>query len=163
MGVLHGWVTCPRCATALDGDAVRLTCPACGSAYYANSAPTASALVVDADGRLLLGRRAIEPYHGMWDTIGGFLLEGEDALDGVRREVREETGLDVEPERLLGAFASRYGDGGRWTVDVGFECTVTGGTWRLDPESTDAAWHPLDELPRLAFAGERAGLAALRG
>jgi 8-oxo-dGTP pyrophosphatase MutT (NUDIX family) len=82
--------------------------------------------------------------------------------DAVRREVAEETGLEVEPERILGGFASRYGDDGRWTVDIGFECRVTGGAWRLDPESTDAAWHPLDEMPDLAFAGERAGHAALR-
>ncbi|MEZ5121198.1 MAG: NUDIX hydrolase [Solirubrobacterales bacterium] len=159
---------CPLCAAPLepvaDGpDAGRPACPTGHFVHYDNPAVTTFGFVRDDRGRYLALRRAREPFAGHWDLPGGFVEPGETPAQALRREVREETGLDVEPGRLLGAFASRYGDGGRWTVDVGFECAVTGGTWRLDPESTDAAWHPLDELPRLAFAGERAGLAALRG
>jgi ADP-ribose pyrophosphatase YjhB (NUDIX family) len=88
----------------------RAVCAACGSVYYANSAPCVSALVEDESGRLLLARRAVEPYLGCWDAPGGFLEEGEHPLDGLRRELFEETGLVVEPERFLGVWMDVYGD-----------------------------------------------------
>jgi len=159
---------CPLCAAPLqrvaDGpDEGRPACPEGHFVHYDNPPVTAFAFVRDEQGRYLALRRAREPYAGSWDLPGGFVEAGETPADAIRREIAEETGLTVDVERILGAFASRYGDDGRWTVDVGFECAVTGGHWTLDPESSDAAWCPLDELPPLAFAGERAGLAALRG
>jgi len=57
-------------------------------------------LVVDEAGRLLLARRSRDPDAGFWDTPGGFLDEAEHPVDGLRRELLEETGLEVE----VGAF-----------------------------------------------------------
>ena len=57
--------------------------------------------ILERDGRVLLARRALEPRRGHWDLPGGFLDETEEPLDGLRREFREETGLDVEPVELL--------------------------------------------------------------
>ncbi len=54
---------------------------------------------------------AFEPDEGLWDTIGGFLDEDEDADRRLHREVREETGLEVEVGDFVGAFSDRYGDG----------------------------------------------------
>jgi len=52
------------------------------------------------DGRYLLTRRAPEkPFPGLWETTGGSALAGEDSLDAALREVREETGLRLDPER----------------------------------------------------------------
>ena len=104
MGLLDGWRVCPRCAHELEKrDRGHLACPACGSAYWANSAPAVQGLLVR-DGRVLIGRRKIEPRKGYWDLPGGFLEEGEDPLAGLRREFLEETGLEVEPEEWVGAF-----------------------------------------------------------
>lgn len=158
---------CPLCASPLrpvpDGhDAGRPGCPRGHFVHYDNPAVTAYAFVRDEQGRYLVLERAQEPFFAQWDLPGGFVESGETPGDAIVRELREETGLEVEVERILGAFASRYGDDGRWTVDVGFECRVTGGSFRLDAEKSDAAWLALDELPRLAFHGERAGLEALR-
>ena len=83
----------PGAETPLEREGSQLHCPGCGSTYYANSAPCVSALVEDAEGRVLLARRAVEPYLGLWDCPGGFLEEGEHPLDGLRRELEEETGL----------------------------------------------------------------------
>jgi len=104
VGELEGWRWCPRCRAELRGDASRVDCPACGFVYYASSKPTAGALVEDGAGRVLLARRALEPFKGRWDIAGGFLDEGEPPLDGLRRELREETGLEVEPLDFLGAW-----------------------------------------------------------
>jgi len=77
---------------------------------YANPAPTACALVADAHGRVLLVRRAGPPFKGAWDLPGGFLEETESPEDGLRREFREETGLEVEPVELFRIDIEPYGD-----------------------------------------------------
>src|SRR5205823_12672888 len=110
-----GWTTCPRCGSQLTpGDAV-VECSACGFVHYAHSAVTASALP-EADGRVLLARRALEPFRGVWDVVGGFVGEGEHPLDGLKREVREETGLDFEVRSLLGIWMGDYA--GRSTLNL---------------------------------------------
>lgn len=156
MGALHGWRTCPRCGATLEGDEGRLACAGCGSVYYANSAPTVCGLVEDADGRLLLGRRAIEPYRGMWDTLGGFLHEGEDVLDGLRRELREETALEVEPVAFLGAWVDRYGEdpGAVHTLNLFWIVRAVSGEPVPADDVAELAWFPADALPareELAF------------
>jgi NAD+ diphosphatase len=155
MGEHDGWRTCPRCASGLERVDGGLRCPACGSHYYANSAPTASALIEDDQGRLLLGRRAVEPFLGRWDTIGGFLHEGEDPLDGLRREVREETGLEIEPTAFLGTWMDRYGAGEAavFTLNLFWIARVTGGILAAADDVGELAWFEPDRLPA---AGELA-------
>lgn len=99
--------------------------------------------------------RGEEPYRGRWDLPGGFVEAGETPLDAVRREIHEETGLEVGEATMLGAYTSRYGDGGKWTVDVAFHCQALSSALDLSAESSDAAWVSLEEMPPLAFAGER--------
>jgi ADP-ribose pyrophosphatase YjhB (NUDIX family) len=82
-------------------------CSGCGFEEWGNAAPAVEALVVR-DGRALLTRRGIEPYSGLWDLPGGFLEEDEEPLVGLRRELREETGLEVEPGAFLGTAIERY-------------------------------------------------------
>jgi len=97
VGLLDGWKLCPRCGHSLEPlHGPHLGCPACGSSYWANSAPAVQGLLVR-NGRVLIGRRKIEPRKGCWDLPGGFLEEGEPPLEGLRREFLEETGLEVEP------------------------------------------------------------------
>ena len=78
------------------------TCAECGFIAYASPEPTVCALVLDDAGRVLLARRKFEPEAGKWDVPGGFLEEDEEPLDGLRRELREETGLEIEPLELAG-------------------------------------------------------------
>ena len=67
------------------------------------------AVIVDGD-RVLLVRRATEPLKGEWSVPGGMLELGEKLRDGVRREVLEETGLQVEPGEVLDVFDSIFRD-----------------------------------------------------
>jgi 8-oxo-dGTP diphosphatase len=164
VGELAGWRFCPRCREELRGDEQRLECPACGFVVYASSKATAGALVEDGS-RVLLARRAEEPYKGYWDIPGGFLEEGEHPLDGLRRELREETGLEVEPLEFLGAWMDRYGGDSTAaaTLNLYWTARSTGG----DPEPADDVselrWFERDELPardELAFENVPLVLAA---
>lgn len=157
MSLLHGWRWCPRCRAGLDVAGGVAACDACGARYYANSAPTASGLCVDDDRRVLLARRAVEPFRGRWDLPGGFLEEGEHPLDGLRRELREETGLGIEPLRFLGTWMDAYGTGPEAvaTLNLVWVVRATGGEPRAADDVDELAWFDRDSLPSgdgLAFA-----------
>jgi len=166
MGELDGWRLCPRCGAGLAGDAARLACDACGFIIYATSKPTAGALCVD-DSRVLLARRAHPPFQGFWDIPGGFLDEGEDPLDGLRRELREETGLEVDPQRFLGVWMDKYGGDAtaESTLNLYWIARVVGGDPAPADDVAELQWFGRDELPppsELAFENVRLVLAAWR-
>ena len=149
MSVLDGWRFCPRCGAGIEPAGRRVECGACGFVHYANAAPTACALCVDERGRLLLGRRAHPPYQGRWDTPGGFLEEDEHPLDALRRELREETGLEVEPGRFLGVWMDQYSEdeSGPWTLNLYWLARALGGEPRAADDVSELRWFGRDELP----------------
>jgi ADP-ribose pyrophosphatase YjhB (NUDIX family) len=166
MGFLTGWRFCPRCGAELENDGSRAECASCGSVYYGQSAPAAAALVLDDDGRVLLARRAREPDAGLWDLVGGFLDEGESPLDGLQREVREETGLEVEPGAFLGAFVDTYGDGdaAMRVLNLVWEAQILAGDPTPADDVSELRWFARDALPgphELAFRWVAPFLASL--
>lgn len=110
------------------------------------------AVVLDADRRILLVRRGQQPLMGEWSIPGGALELGERLEDGVRREVREETGLDVTPEEIVAVFdhiSHSDNDPARVRfhyVLVDYRCRVAGGTLRSASDVTDARWADWNEL-----------------
>ncbi|HUS13415.1 MAG TPA: NUDIX hydrolase [Chloroflexia bacterium] len=105
-------------------------------------------------GAVLLVRRNIEPFYGMWDIPGGYLHEWEHPAEGARREVAEETGLQVELTRLLGIFIDRYGDNPQTTFNVYYRGRVLRGTLAPADDASEAHWFSADALPaEIAFPG----------
>ncbi len=152
MGSLDGWTYCPRCAAPIETGSGWARCGECGFEAWASSKPTASALCVDAEGRLLLARRARPPYAGRWDVPGGFLDEGEHPLAALRRELREETGLEVEPDEFLGIWMDWYRDdpsaqGASATLNLYWTARVLGGSPRPDDDVSELRWFRPEELP----------------
>jgi len=164
MGVLQGWEHCPRCAGPLEGDGARVECHACGFVAYGNPVPTATAVLVDGEGRVLLGRRALEPDKDRWDLLGGFIDEGEHPLDALRRELREESGLEVEPGDFLGVWMDRYGydSTAASTLNLYWEARVVSGAERPADDVAELRWFAPAELPwdELAFECNRKVLSA---
>lgn len=142
-----GWKSCPRCRAGLELEDAKASCPECGLTVYANPAPTVSALVLDDDGRILLARRAREPAEGAWDLLGGFMDEGELPLETLVRELREETGVDVEPLDFFGAWPDRYGDGGVWTINLYWTARIAAGELEPADDVAEVAWFGPQELP----------------
>jgi len=153
VGVLDGWTTCPCCGNQLTRGEGLVECGACGFVHYAHSAVTASALPEDG-ARVLLARRAREPFRGMWDVVGGFIGEGEHPVDGLRREIREETGLDFEVGRLLGIWMGDYD--GRATLNLFWTGRLGAGEPRAADDVEELRWFAKDAFPpssELAFDG----------
>jgi ADP-ribose pyrophosphatase YjhB (NUDIX family) len=155
---------CPWCGGPL-GEPVgeRQDCASCGEPSYLNPKPTAGAILVDDAGRVLLGRRAIEPHLGLWDTPGGFTRPGESLEECVRRELREEAGVEIEVGRLVITAPDFYGDTGEATVNAFFECRVISGDPQPDDDVAELRWFARDALPlpeELAFDSVRSALAA---
>jgi 8-oxo-dGTP diphosphatase len=167
MGELDGWTFCPRCRTELAHESARVECATCGFVAYANPKPTATAVCVDEQGRVLLARRAVEPDVGAWDLPGGFVDEGEHPLEALRRELREETGLEVEPAEFLGVWMDRYGGDStaESTLNLFWTARVVGGEPHAADDVAELGWFAPDELPaedELAFNCIALALAAWR-
>jgi ADP-ribose pyrophosphatase YjhB (NUDIX family) len=100
------------------------------------------AVVVD-DGRVLLVRRGNEPLKGHWTLPGGLLEVGEPLLNGVVREVREETGLTVEPVELIELLDRIHREDERVRyhyVIADYLCRVSGGALRAASDADAVRW-----------------------
>jgi ADP-ribose pyrophosphatase YjhB (NUDIX family) len=98
-----------------------------------------AAVVTDDAGRVLVVQRR---DNGQWQIPGGVLELGESIPSGTRREVQEETGLVVEPERLTGVYKNlRLG-----VVALVFRANVVAGTARPTDESAAVEWWTADEI-----------------
>lgn len=104
---------CPACATVLEwltldedgGPKARLRCPACGFTHWNNPTPVLAAVIecTDREGQVLLARNAAWPGR-FFGLITGFMEAGESPEEGIRREVAEETSLQVDRLTLLGVW-----------------------------------------------------------
>lgn len=163
---MSGYRFCPKCAGELAArwieERERLVCARCGFVLYVNPRPTTCAVVVEGE-QVMLVRRAIEPRRGCWDLPGGFLEKGEHPADGLKRELREETGLEVEILEPLGFFLDRYPEPGETTLNLYFIARVTRGEPKPGSDVAEIRWFPRDALPpadQIAFPNNRAALEA---
>ena len=129
-----------------------MDCTACDFFAYGPSFPGTEAVILDAEGRVLLGRRAFEPHAGRWDLPGGFLNEAEDPLVALHREVQEETGLTIEVDGLLGMWNEPYQDG-RTVLCLTWFARASGVMEAAD-DVTELRWFTAQDVPwdELAFA-----------
>lgn len=109
--------------------------------------------VVIHDGAVLLIKRAFPPRQGEWSLPGGQLELGESLAEGVRREVREETGLEVEVGVVVDVFDRVHrDDAGRIRyhfVIVDFLCHPRGGSLAAGDDAAEARWVPRGEVAAL--------------
>jgi ADP-ribose pyrophosphatase YjhB (NUDIX family) len=128
------WRHAPK---SLRRGAVRLT--------QARFMVTAGAVVSDAEGRVLLLHHRFRAGSG-WGIPGGFIEKGESPLDALRRELREEIGLELESAEI--AFARTLKK--PMQVEIIFRCRPRGGVFHAQPQSMEikrVAWFKPDQLP----------------
>ncbi len=140
---------CTRCGGRLrhgpvvGEDRDRLACEDCGHISYVNPRLVVTTIPITDDGRVLLIRRGIEPGKGSWAQPGGFLEVDETVAEGARREMLEETGLEVEVGEIIGLYTRLEAA----VVVVAFEARITGGTPTITPEAMEIGIFAPDELP----------------
>lgn len=111
---------------------------------------------------MLLVRRAVPPQEGAWDCPGGFIDPDEHPEDALRRECREELGVEIESGRIVGIFMDRYGDDGEHTLNIYYEATIRAGPLSPGSDVSEVGWFPLDRLPEpTAFNNNRQALQTL--
>jgi len=107
------------------------------------------ALIFDGDS-ILLAERGHEPLKGWWSLPGGILETGETLLNGIRREVLEETGLEVEPEAIFEIFERIMPDAEGRTeyhyVLIDYTCRVVGGALEAGSDVSHAVWAREEDL-----------------
>ena len=146
---------CIRCGTKLVRRRIehrlREVCPRCGHIAFRNAKP-AVGLLIEKDRKLLLVRRARAPFKSYWDIPGGFLEEDEAPRAGAMREAREETGLRIRVDELLGAYLGKSGDD--HTLNLYYTAHVMGGRAKAGDDAEQVRWFALEEIPtRIAFPG----------
>lgn len=155
---IAGHPYCPVCGTALTvgaGPGGRPACPNCGFVRYDNP-KVATGVVAELDGQILLVRRNHEPMLGRWSFPSGFVDAGEVVPEAAVREVREEAGVEVRIDRLLGVY-SHPGDS---VVFIAYSGTVVAGTPAAGDEAFEVGLFPPEALPELAFRHDDAIVTA---
>lgn len=119
---------CPKCGSNhfIENNFKSKKCEACKFIYYFNSCAATVALILNPKSELLVASRASDPAKGTFDLPGGFIDMYETAEEGVMREVKEETNLDVEKVEYLFSLPNiyRYSGFDVHTVDMFFICFV---------------------------------------
>ena len=125
----------------------RPVCVSCGAVTYLDP-KLAVAVVVEREGRILLGRRGGDTRSpGKWSFPAGFVERGERVEDALAREAREEAGIELTEPELLGIFSER----GETAVLAVFTAGFSGEPAAGD-DLVEVQWFSPDELPELAFA-----------
>ena len=136
-------------------------CQDCGFTYYANPCSATAAFIVNDRAEMLVVRRAKEPAKGTLDLPGGFVDMYETVEEGMRREIREETGLDVSNLQYL--FSSpnvyEYSGIGVHTLDMDFLVRVHGAIppVKAADDAAEAFWLPIRQVNPSEF-----GLTSIR-
>ena len=141
---------CQRCghrlATKSIDRKVRPYCPSCGHIVFLDP-KLAAVVLVTMDDRLVLVRRAIEPALGRWSFPSGYVDRGESVEAAAVREVKEETGLDIE----LTLFIGLYSRSGSPVVLAAYAAEVAGGELQPGEEVIETGLFEPERLPALPF------------
>ncbi|MBO7445300.1 MAG: NUDIX hydrolase [Bacteroidales bacterium] len=124
------------------------------SYQYPHPAVATDCVVFGFDGKdlnILLIERGLDPYKGMWAFPGGFMKIDETAETCARRELSEETGLDIQVMKQLGAFSSVQRDPRERVVSIAFYVLVQPSEVSGGDDARQARWFPIDDVPQLAF------------
>jgi len=107
-------------------------------------------------GKILLIKRRTPPYKDHWALPGGFVELNETLEEAVAREIKEETGLETKPVKLIGAYSDPKRDPRGHTITVAYLLRIISGNLETTPEAKDVRFFALDSLPEnLAFDHEK--------
>ncbi len=153
---------CPRCGRALVASGMPIVRPTCAEescryTWYPDP-KVAVGVVAECKGRILLVRRNHEPRMGKWGFPSGFVDAGEVLEEAARRETLEETGVQIDVGRLLGAWSEPDNP----VVFLAYAAVAVGGEPSPGDEAFEVGYFAPDALPPLAFDHDHEVLGAWR-
>lgn len=156
---------CPQCSQKYQsiGKIDKYICKYCGYILYNNPKLVVNGFILrPEDQTLLLVRRAKEPYKGYWGIPGGFVSYGEEPKQALRREMKEELGVDVKIGNVLGTFNEFYYNQGKSnecysTITLVYSVQIIHRKkMRLSKEITDVGFFERKKIPKeIAFTNQR--------
>jgi NADH pyrophosphatase NudC (nudix superfamily) len=153
---------CPVCGSRrwVEHDFKSKACQDCGFVYYATPSAATAAFILNPRNELLVVRRGKEPAKGTLDLVGGFVDMYETIEEGMRREIKEETGLDVGEMTYLYSMPNQYLYSGMYvhTLDADFLVRVADDVKpQAADDAADCLWIPVEEVNPADF-----GLLSIR-
>ena len=156
---------CPRCGGDLAVRRLdhrdRQVCSRCEYVFYQNPAPAVGVIVIE-NGKVLLVQRKFEPRKGGWTLPAGFVEYDEHVEHCAVRELKEETGLDVELTGMFNAY-SAMDDPRVRVVLLLYTGRRVGGELAAGDDASDAGFFTIDDLPDpIAFKAHQQALDDIR-
>ena len=147
---------CPNCGSSIELREIerrpRAYCPNCDTVHYEQLKVGAGA-IIERKGHLLLIQRTIDPFQGCWNLPAGYVEVDESPIEAVRREVWEETGLEVEVMDLDNVYF--FSDDPRGNgLHIVYNCRIVGGRLEEREEGVNPTYfHPAQVPANLAGGG----------
>lgn len=162
MHVLEKFRYCPVCGSKhfVEQTEKSKRCESCGFEYFLNPSSAVAAFILNEKGELLVTQRRYDPGKGTLDLPGGFCDIGETVLEALRREVKEETNLEIQDIRYFCSLPNKYRYSGFDvpTLDTFFICQpVDASILSAADDVKEALWIPLEEIHTEQF-----GLRSIR-
>ncbi len=162
---ISSFTFCPKCRAELVLEHYdhrqRKICPSCGFVDYHNPVPAAGAIVVR-DGKLLLVKRAENPYKGDWCIPAGYMEWDESPSHCAERELKEETGLEIRAKSIFEVY-SGTDDPRTNAVLILYFCDEVGGEAVAGDDAAELRFFSLAEIPgNIAFEAHRQALRDLQ-
>ena len=147
---------CPICGSSLFNISSEKSrkCGDCGFEYFVNPSSANVAFILNKDGELLVERRKNNPAKGTLDLPGGFADMNETVEEGLKREVMEETGLEVTEATYMFSKPNTYHYSGVDipTLDMFFRCKVKDDNKvKANDDAAECMWIPLEEIEAEQF------------
>jgi 8-oxo-dGTP diphosphatase len=143
---------CPHCGTHIEikeyAGKPRPVCPSCGWVYFQDPKVAVGVIVTQED-QILLVQRRYSPETGKWSIPAGFMDAYEEPQNAAARECREETGFEVQADRLMELLPGREHEHGA-DIFIIYCAHLVGGELKAGDDAVQAGFFSMPELPPLA-------------
>lgn len=169
MNTLESIKFCTNCGHPTEPreafERMRPVCPNCGHIFYFAPLVAVAAVISNDDGKILLVCRGENPGRGLWGLPGGYVEIDETLGAALDREIREETGLVVQVDSLIGVWSFYHDSKQLSGASIIYRARLNGGVLEVGSDSTAALWVSEEEIGdlKLAFESHREAIGASWG